>query len=158
MYLLTHVVWLLLNPAFLSGPKTQIFPSVQLIYCDNQSVIVPAMNPESYAQSKHFNILEYYQGEKIEDRAIEFKFIPTEQQIADGLTKALTEENFLVFRRDLGLEKYRSFSESGLFLLYMLKRKCGSPSPLWSTERGMWELFIFSFCPYLWLQVDTRAC
>ncbi len=77
MYLLAHVVWLLLNPAFLSGPKTQIFLSVQLIYCDNQSVTAPAMNPESYAQSKHFNILGYYQGEKIEDGAIEFKFIPT---------------------------------------------------------------------------------
>ena len=79
-----------------------------VIYCDNQGAIVLAKNPESHARSKHIDIQWHYQREKIEDGSVEFKFIPTEQQIADGLTKALTKEKFLIFRRALGLEEYRS--------------------------------------------------
>lgn len=54
----------------------------------------------------------HYQREKIEDQSIEFKFILTEPQIADGLTKSLTKENYLIFGFVLGLEKYRSLSQS----------------------------------------------
>ncbi len=41
---------------------------------------------KSHARSKHIDIQCYYHREKIENGSIEFKFIPTEQQIADGPT------------------------------------------------------------------------
>ena len=93
-------------------PPTKFSFSAVIIYCDNQGAIALAKNPESHARSKHIDIQWHYQREKIEDGSIEFKFIQTEQQIADGLTKALTKEKFLIFRRALGLEEYRPLSES----------------------------------------------
>ena len=91
-----------------SNPYVNFAFSAVVIYCDNQGAIALAKNPESHARSKHIDIQWHYQREKIEDGSVEFKFIPTEQQIADGLTKALTKEKFLIFRRALGLEEYRS--------------------------------------------------
>ena len=75
-----------------------------IIHCDNQGAIALAKNPESHARSKHIDIQWHYQRERIEDGSVEFRYIPTEEQIADGLTKALTREKFLIFRRALGLE------------------------------------------------------
>ncbi len=75
-----------------------------MIHCDDQAAIVLAKNPESYAQSKHIEIQWHYQRERVEDGSVEFRYIPTEEQIADGLNKALTKEKLLIFRRALGLE------------------------------------------------------
>lgn len=75
-----------------------------IIHCDNQGAIALAKNPESHARSKQIDIQWHYQRERIEDGSVEFRYIPTEEQIADGLTKALTKEKFLIFRRALGLE------------------------------------------------------
>ena len=99
-----------INSFVASDPYPDFAFSAVVIYCDNQGAIALAKNPESHARSKHIDIQWHYQREKIEDGSVEFKFIPTEQQIADGLTKALTKEKFLIFRQALGLEEYRSES------------------------------------------------
>ncbi len=75
-----------------------------IIHCDNQEAIAPAKNPKSHARSKHIDIHRHYQREQIGDRSVEFRYISTEEQIADGLTKALTREKFLIFHRALDLE------------------------------------------------------
>lgn len=75
-----------------------------IIHCDNQGAIAQDKNPEFHARSKHINIQWHYQRERIEDGSVEFRYISTEELIADGLTKALTKEKFLTFRRALGLE------------------------------------------------------
>ena len=98
----------IINSFVASDPYLNFAFSAVVIYCDNQGAITLAKNPESHARSKHIDIQWHYQREKIEDGSVEFKFIPTEQQIADGLTKALTKEKFFIFRRALGLEEYRS--------------------------------------------------
>ena len=55
-------------------------------HCDNQGAIALAKNPESNARSKHIDIHWRYQRERIEDGSVEFRYIPTEEQIIDGLT------------------------------------------------------------------------
>ena len=77
-----------------------------IIYCDNQGAVALAKNPESHARSKHINIQWHYQREKIADGSVTLKYVPTSEQIADGLTKPLTKEKFLIFRKALGLEAY----------------------------------------------------
>ncbi len=79
-----------------------------IIYCDNQGAVALGKNPESHARSKHIDIQWHYQREKIEDGSVELKHVPTAEQIADGLTKPLTKEKFLIFRKALGLEELLS--------------------------------------------------
>ena len=75
-----------------------------IIHCDNQEAIALAKNLESHIRSKHINIQWYYQRKQIEDSPVEFSYIPTKEQIANGLTKALTREKFLIFCHALSLE------------------------------------------------------
>lgn len=75
-----------------------------IIYCDNQGAIALAKNPQAHARSKHIDIQWHYQREKMEDRSVELPYIPTNQQIADGLTKPLSKDKFLAFRNTVGLK------------------------------------------------------
>ena len=79
-----------------------------IIYCDNQGAVALAKNPESHARSKHIDIQWHYQREKVADGSVTLKYVPTSEQIADGLTKPLAKEKFLIFRKALGLEAYPS--------------------------------------------------
>ena len=75
-----------------------------IIHCDDQGANALAKNPKFDARSKHIDIQWHYQPEQIEDRSVKFRYISTKEQIADGLTKALTGEKLLIFCYDLGLE------------------------------------------------------
>lgn len=99
-----EAIWLKSLLAQLDGSSADKGVHAVIIHCDNQGAIALAKNPESHARSKHIDIQWHYQRKRIEDGSVEFRYIPTEEQIADGLTKALTREKFLIFRRALGLE------------------------------------------------------
>ena len=75
-----------------------------IIHCDNQGAMALAKNPQAHARSKHIDIQWHYQREKIEDKSVEFRYVPTEEQVAVGLIKALPNDKFVVFRRALGLK------------------------------------------------------
>lgn len=87
-------------------------PMATVIHCDNQGAMALAKNPEFHARTKHIGIQHHFVREKISDGDIELKFVPTEQQIADGLTKALPKDRFEEFRRALGLELPRRITKS----------------------------------------------
>lgn len=96
------------TPLTRTNPETLLLPSedttpyaliATIIYCDNQGAIALAKNLESHARSKHIDI--QWQREKIADGSITLKYIPTSEQIADGLTKPLTKERFLIFEMHL---------------------------------------------------------
>lgn len=84
-----------INSFIASEPYLNFAFSAVVIYCNNQGAIALAKNLESNARSKHIDIQWHYQREKIEDSSVEFKFIPTEQQIADGLKKRLQKKSSL---------------------------------------------------------------
>lgn len=87
-------------------------PVATIIHCDNQGAMALAKNPEFHARSKHIGIQHHFVREKISNGDIELKFVPTEQQIADGLTKALPKDRFEAFRRALGLELPRRINKA----------------------------------------------
>lgn len=91
------------NVALACLPTSFSFGAV-IIHCDNQGAIALAKNPQAHTRSKHINTHWHYQRERIEDGSVEFKYVPTEEQVADGLTKALPKDKFLAFRKALGLE------------------------------------------------------
>ncbi len=75
------------------------------LYCDNQRSIVLAKNSENHQYTKHIDVRYDYIWEKEEDGTIAVDSIPTDDMIADGLTKALTPAPMKVFIKQLGLRR-----------------------------------------------------
>lgn len=82
------------NPSS-QNPNTTTSPGLYsvIIHCDNQGAIALAKNPQAHARSKYIDIQWHYQREKIEDGSVELRYIPTNQQIADGLTEPYQKTN-----------------------------------------------------------------
>lgn len=73
------------------------------IFEDNQSCIVIAEEPREYKRMKHINIKYHFIREVIANGEIELRYKPTDEQIADMMTKALGGKNFIKHRANLNL-------------------------------------------------------
>jgi hypothetical protein len=96
-----EAIWLrrLLNELNVSQGKT-----ATIICGDNQGAIALSSNPQYHSRTKHMEIQRKWQGEVQGAGAVELNYIPTTEQIADGLTKPLARYRFEWFRRGLGIE------------------------------------------------------
>lgn len=61
---------------------------------DNQGSIALAHNPVFHSRTKHIDIQHHYIRDEVASKRIELSYVPTEQMIADGLTKALPTSSF----------------------------------------------------------------
>ena len=78
----------------------EIFPVRKpiTIYCDNQGAVFMSKNSTTNKRSKHIDIRYHYVRELIQERkALEVVYIPTEDNLADQLTKTVTRESILQF-------------------------------------------------------------
>ena len=75
-----------------------------VIYCDNQGAMALAKNPQFHARTKHIDIQHHYVREQVNAGSVALEYVPTEKQVADGLTKALCKDKFETFRKLIGLE------------------------------------------------------
>jgi hypothetical protein len=93
---------------WLQGFLKQIHPDLDggatIIYGDNQGAIALAKNPQFHARTKHIDIQHHFVREKVAEGRIQLKYVPTTQQVADGLTKPLCRDKFQVFRTAVGVE------------------------------------------------------
>lgn len=64
------------------------------IWVDNQSAIKLAKNPEFHKRTKHIDVKFHFIREKVANREIEVKYVPTKCQRADVFTKALPRIQF----------------------------------------------------------------
>jgi len=80
-------------------------PKATVIFGDNQGAIALAKNPQFHARSKHIAIQHHFVREKQAEGKVDMQYIPTDKQVADGLTKAFLRDCFITFRNALGLEK-----------------------------------------------------
>lgn len=78
-------------------------PSV--LYIDNQSAIKLIRNPEFHKRSKHIDIRYHFVREKLASNELIVKYVNTNEQCADFLTKALSGEKLNVLIRMIGLYK-----------------------------------------------------
>lgn len=94
-----EAVWLKSLLSQLTGDD-QYLKSV-VIYGDNQGAIALAQNPCFHAQTKHIDIQNHYVRESIASKQVALEYIPTENQVADGLTKPLPRNSFQAFQKAL---------------------------------------------------------
>ena len=69
-----------------------------VLFEDNQGCIAMAANPVLHKRSKHIDIRYHFVRERVASGEIELKYIPTAQQLADLLTKALSRERVEMLR------------------------------------------------------------
>jgi hypothetical protein len=74
-----------------------------VIYCDNQSAIALAHNPEHHARTKHVDIQYHFVRNCIEDGKTQLEYCPTEEMVADGFTKPLGPERHRKLSRMMGM-------------------------------------------------------
>jgi hypothetical protein len=75
-----------------------------IIFEDNQSTIKTAKNPIQSERTKHIDVRHHYIRERVEEKKIEVKYVPTTDQVADLLTKSLGRVLHMKFTRALGLK------------------------------------------------------
>ena len=78
-----------------------------LVYEDNTGSLAIAENPEHHQRAKHIDIRAHFICQCIENSLIELGYIPTDQMVADGLIKPLTNAKHRMFIKQLGIEAYR---------------------------------------------------
>lgn len=70
---------------------------------NNQGSIALAHNPVFHSRTKHIDIQHHYIRDEIASRRIELSYVPTEEMIANGLTKALTHVKFHRFIEQMNM-------------------------------------------------------
>ena len=74
-----------------------------LLMVDNQSAMALAKNAAFHDRTKHIAVRHHFIRDEIEEGHIRPEYVPTDEQVADVLTKALAREKFNNFCADLGL-------------------------------------------------------
>eukprot|EP00253_Pinus_taeda_P021894 PITA_21894 len=74
-----------------------------MIYCDNQSCIKLSADPVFHDRSKHIDIRYHHTRDCVQRRIMLLSYIPTEDQDADVLTKALTRSKFEYHKGRIGV-------------------------------------------------------
>lgn len=70
---------------------------VPMIYEDNQGTIALAKNPVSRQRCKHIDIKYHFVRSTVNNGEVSLEYCPTDQMVADLLTKPATKVNLLTF-------------------------------------------------------------
>jgi len=73
------------------------------LLCDNQSAIRLVRNPEFHQRTKHIDVKFHYIRNMQEEGAVNILYVDTSNQLADALTKALTQPMFVKFKSCIGM-------------------------------------------------------
>ena len=82
-----------------------------MIHCDNQSCVKMSMNPVQHDRTKHVEMKYHYVQEMVQRCAVEPRYIPTDEHIADVLTKPLGRRKFVYFQDKIGVMENVSLVE-----------------------------------------------
>lgn len=77
-------------------------PSVLMM--DNQSAISVSKNPEHHGRMKHLDLRWYWLRDVVDAKQIMPNYVPTNEMVADILTKSLPREKVQRCRGGMGLE------------------------------------------------------
>ena len=88
--LTSEMLWL---QSLLSEFQTKM-TMVSIIWCDNISTVSLSANPFLHSRTKHMELDLYFVREKVMERKLVVNHVPTEDQVADVLTKPLSFKFF----------------------------------------------------------------
>ena len=77
-----------------------------MLFSDNQSAIALTKEHQYHARTKHINVCFHFIRWIIEDGKIRLIYCPTEEMVADVLTKALPSTKVKYFANELGLSTH----------------------------------------------------
>ena len=72
---------------------------------DNQGALALVKNPHLHERSKHIDVCYHFIRDLKKNSKIDVEYIPTNDMVADGMTKPLARVAFDKFRDQLGLVK-----------------------------------------------------
>ena len=75
----------------------------KIINVDNQGTIALAENPIHHARTKHLDVQLQFVRNSIENGIIKLQYCPTDDMLADIMTKALAKDKHAAMRRSIGL-------------------------------------------------------
>jgi hypothetical protein len=75
--------------------------SVTPLFCDNNSIVTLAKDPIASDRTKYIDVRHRKVQEVVEQKEIQVKWIPTDEQAADILTKPLPRPTFLKLKEQL---------------------------------------------------------
>lgn len=73
------------------------------LHIDNQSAIAIAKNPEFHDRTKHIDVRYHFLRQKVDSEEILLTYLPTDDQVADVLTKGLVRAKHERFSKEMGL-------------------------------------------------------
>ncbi|KAF7564387.1 uncharacterized protein PtrM4_152160, partial [Pyrenophora tritici-repentis] len=73
------------------------------MYGDNQGAIALVKNPHLHERSKHIDICYHFIRDLAEQKKLQISYIPTDEMVADGMTKPLQRVAFERFKKMLGV-------------------------------------------------------
>jgi hypothetical protein len=74
-----------------------------LVLEDNQGSIALAKNPEFHKRTKHIDIRYHFVREKVESGQVALQYCPTQDMLADIMTKPIAAPQFAALRTKLGI-------------------------------------------------------
>jgi transposase InsO family protein len=75
-----------------------------IVHCDNQGAIALTHNPVHHQRTKHIDVRHHFIREMYESGQVDVKYIPTHDQVADIMTKALLADKHYKCSHGLGLQ------------------------------------------------------
>lgn len=76
---------------------------VPCLWCDNLGATYLSAKPVFHARAKHIEIDFHFVRERVTNKQLQIRLISTDDQLADGFTKALSVRKFEAFRGNLNL-------------------------------------------------------
>jgi len=77
--------------------------ALTIVFCDNQGMISLAKNPTHHRKTKHVDVQLHFIGDHIEKGMINVEYCPTENMLADLMTKGLPHERHKRLLRSMGV-------------------------------------------------------
>lgn len=76
-------------------------PATHQLWCDNIGATYLTANPIFHAHTKHIEVGFHFVRERVSRKLLDIRYISSDDQIADGFTKALPVHKLQMFKHNL---------------------------------------------------------